>query len=160
MPEYFDRYIHLADDVPVLDALTTSLAELENAPLAQWKAIGDHVYAPGKWTVKDILQHLTDTERVFSYRALSFARGEQEVKPYDEEQYGQMANAGRRSLEDLLEEAILVRKSSLRLFQSFDQAMLDRTGMGFKGPFSVHSIGFILAGHQRWHFKIIEERYL
>ncbi|HEY3403690.1 MAG TPA: DinB family protein [Ohtaekwangia sp.] len=160
LPEYFDRYINLNDDVTVMQALETGFTELQHAPLSDWQRLGDTVYAPGKWTIKDILQHIIDTERVFCYRAVSFARGEDKVLSYDEQLYAQNAKASQRSLEDLIEEFIVVRKSSLHLFRSFDDAMLNATGIGFKGPYSVHDIGFILAGHQRWHFKIIEERYL
>ncbi|MBL7977681.1 MAG: DinB family protein [Bacteroidetes Order II. Incertae sedis bacterium] len=160
MPAYFDRYINMTDEVTVEQALQTSLDELQQAPLEAWQTVGKAVYAPGKWTIPDILQHLIDTERVFCYRALSFARGEKEVQSYDEDGYGKMAKATQRSLEDLLEEALAVRKATLLLFQSFDSEMRERIGEGFKGPYSVHSIGFILAGHQRWHFRTIEERYL
>jgi hypothetical protein len=150
----------MADDVTLMEALETSLTELEDAPVNEWKAIGNYVYAPGKWTIKDIIQHLIDTERVFSYRALSFARGEKEVKPFDEDNYGKMANANSRTIEDLLEEAIGLRKATILLYKSFSPEMLNRVGIGFKGEYSVHAIGFIFAGHQRWHFKVIEERYL
>jgi len=160
MPAYFDRYIYMTDDVTVEQALQTSLNELEQAPLNTWQMVGSAIYEPGKWTINDILQHIIDTERVFCYRALSFARGEKDVRPYDEHHYGKMAKATQRTLEHLLEEAIAVRKATLRLFRSFDEEMRKRIGEGFKGPYSVHSIGFILAGHQRWHFRIIQERYL
>lgn len=159
MPEYFDRYINMCDDIPVLDSLTLSLQEIENAPMDLWKALGDKVYAAGKWTVKDIIQHLTDTERVFSYRALSFARGEMKVMPFDEELYGQTSNANHRSIEDLIEEAVIVRKSTIKLYQSINPEMLAKVGIGFKGEYSVHAIGYIFGGHQRWHFKILEEKY-
>jgi hypothetical protein len=159
MPEYFDRYIKMADDVDLSTALKISLQELENAPIEKWKALGQKTYAPDKWTVKDILQHLIDTERVFNYRALSFTRGENSVTPYDEENYGKMANANRRTIEDLIEESILVRKSTIKLYESFTNEMLNRVGMGFKGEYSVLAIGFIFPGHQRWHFKILEEKY-
>lgn len=160
LPEYFDRYINMADDVTVMEALETSLKELENAPLEKWRTLGDAVYEPGKWTIKDILQHLIDTERVFCYRAISFARGEKEVKPFDEELYAKNAMATERTLEDLIEESILVRKSTIALYRSFNETILNKTGIGFKGEYSVHAIGFIFSGHQRWHFKVIEERYL
>jgi len=160
LPEYFDRYITQVDDVDVMEALDTSLKELARVPIEQWKFIGDGVYAPGKWTIKDILQHVIDTERVFSYRALSFARGEGKALPFNEELYGKNALATRRSLHDLIEEAILVRKSSILLFQNFDDSMLNQIGVGVKGEYSVHDIGFIIAGHQRWHFNVINERYL
>lgn len=161
MPEYFDRYINLAADLELNEALQISLAELDNLPSEQWKAIGDKVYAAGKWTIKDILQHIIDTERIFSYRALCFARGETVQLPsYDEASYAQNTNALGRTLEDLIAELKTVRSSLIALYQSFTPEMLLKTGLGFKGIYSVLSIGFIMAGHQRWHFKIIEERYL
>ncbi len=159
MPEYFDRYINMTDDVDLATAFKISLQELENAPIEKWKLLDNKTYAPNKWTVKDILQHLTDTERVFSYRALSFARGENKVTPFDEENYGKAANANDRTIEDLIEEAILVRKSTIRLYETFTTQMLNRTGIGFKGEYSVLAIGFIFSGHQRWHFKVIEDKY-
>ncbi|MBK7036783.1 MAG: DinB family protein [Bacteroidetes bacterium] len=76
LPEYFDRYILKCDDVELTDAIKISITELENAPIDKWKQLGDKTYAPGKWTVKEILQHLIDTERIFCYRALTYARGE------------------------------------------------------------------------------------
>ena len=160
LPEYFDRYINMADDVTLQEAFAISLQELENTSIEKWETLGNKVYAEGKWTVKDILQHLTDTERVFSYRALSFARGEKNVMPFDEENYGKTANANIRTIQDLIAEAIVVRKSTIQLYQSFTNQMLNNTGIGFKGEYSVHAIGFIFAGHQRWHFKILEEKYL
>lgn len=159
MPEYFDRYINMTDDIELPDALQLSLQELESAPVAKWKALGNKVYAPGKWTVKDTLQHLIDTERVFSYRATAFSRDEKDVMPFDEELYGKNANANTRTIEDLLEEAVCLRKSFIWLYKSFTAAMMAREGNGFKGKYSVASIGFIIPGHQRWHFKILEEKY-
>ncbi|MFN8353092.1 MAG: DinB family protein [Spirosomataceae bacterium] len=161
MPEYFDRYINQTDDVTVSEALQISLNELDAFPLAQWEALGDRVYAPDKWTIQDILQHLIDTERIFAYRALCFARGEQTPLPsYDENEYAHQANAQHRTLTDLIAELRLVRQSSIALYQSFTSEMLLRTGLSFKGHYSVLAIGFILAGHQRWHQGIIQERYL
>lgn len=161
MPEYFDRYIDLADDIEVIEGLELSLKELENAPIDKWKALGEQVYAPGKWTVKDILQHYIDTERVFSYRILCFARGEQQkMLPYDEDVYAANALANRRTLEDLLEELTLVRKSTILLYKSFTPEMLQNLGNGFGGmQYCPLALGFMLPGHQRWHFRVLEERY-
>jgi DinB superfamily len=159
LPEYFDRYITLNDDVTLAEALQTSLQELENAPIEKWQQLGHAVYAPGKWTVKDMLQHLTDTERVFVYRATAFARGQKEVLPFDEELFAKNANASARTLEHIIEEAIAVRKATIYLYQSFTADMINAIGNGVKGEYSVHAIGYIIAGHQRWHVKILEERY-
>lgn len=161
LPEYFDRYINKCDDVELLVAMQTSIDELNNAPLEKWKALGDTVYAPGKWTLKDMLQHLIDTERVFCYRALSFARGDiQQLPSFDEDGFSSAAQANNRTLESLIEELQLSHRSAKSLFESFTPEMLNRTGMGFKGAYAVASIGFILPGHQRWHLGVLEEKYL
>lgn len=162
MPEYFDRYINLADDSDHLETLRVGLRELESIPLDCWKKLGDEVYAPGKWTLKDILQHCTDTERVFAYRALCFARGDnQKLNSYEEDDYASNAHASNRTWESLMDEAILVRKSSIALFESFSDEMLHQSGIGMNGiNYSVLSIAFLIPGHQRWHFGVIEERYL
>ena len=160
MPKYFDRYIALADDVEMMDALKISLQELEDAPLDKWKALGNRAYAEGKWSVKDMLQHIIDTERVFVYRATSFARQDpQKMLGYDEELFGKIAEANRRSIDELYEELILLRKSTILLFKSFTDEMLQTIGKGYSSEYSVVSIGFMLPGHQRWHFKVLEERY-
>lgn len=161
MPKYFDRYIALADDIEMMAALQLSLKELENAPLDKWKALGEQVYAPGKWTVKDLLQHIIDTERVFTYRVTSFARKDpQTMLGYDEELFGKNAEANRRTIDDLMEELILLRKSTILMYQSFTEEMLQTIGKGYNGnEYSVVAIGFMLPGHQRWHFKVLEERY-
>lgn len=160
MPTYFDRYINLVDDVEMINALQTSLLELENAPIEKWKALGDKVYAEGKWTVKDLLQHLVDTERIFTYRALSFARKDMRTMlGFDEELFAKNANTIFRTLDEIIEESILVRKSSICLFQSFSEEALKTIGRSGNIEYSVATIAFILAGHQRWHFNILEERY-
>ena len=161
MPEYFDRYINLAADATVVEALTISLEELENAPIEKWKALGETVYAPGKWTVKDILQHYIDTERVFTYRITAIARGDkQKMTPYEEDDFAKAALANRRSIDDLWEELKLVRKATIMMFTSFTNDMLQQLGNGFNGmQYTPLALGFMLAGHQRWHFKVLEERY-
>jgi hypothetical protein len=161
MPEYFDRYINLTDDVTYLDALLISLKELESAPIDKLKALGDNTYAKDKWTIKDILQHCIDTERVFTYRITAISRGDkQKMLPYDEDTFAKNADANRRSVDELLEEILLIRKSTIMLYQSFTKDMLHQQGNGFNGvQYCPLALGFMLAGHQRWHFKVIEERY-
>lgn len=160
IPEYFDRYINKCDDVELLDAIQTSIDELDNSPIEKWKALGDKVYAPGKWTVKDMLQHLIDTERIFSYRALAFTRNEKVQPPsFDEDSYALAAAAGSRSVESLVDELRLVHQSYKALYASFTPAMLLKEGKSFKGLYSVASIGFTMPGHQRWHLQILKEKY-
>lgn len=161
MPPYFDRYIALAEDVSLLNSLEISLNELENAPIETWLALGDRVYEVGKWTVKDLLQHFIDTERVFVYRITAIARGDkQKMIPYDEEAFAKNTTANLRTVEDLLEELILVRKGTIAMFKSFNDKMLHTQGNGFnKMHYCPLSLGFMLAGHQRWHFRVLENKY-
>lgn len=161
MPEYFDRYINLTDDVTYMQALEISLNELQNAPIDKWKALDEKVYAPGKWTIKDMLQHIIDTERVFAYRMTAFARKDpQQMLGYDEDNYAKNAFANRRTVDDLVEELILVRKNLIALYRSFTPEMLQLEGKGYTGAsYSVLSMAFCMAGHQRWHFNILKERY-
>ena len=160
LPVYFDRYIHKCDDVELLQAIQISIEELDLFPVAQWKELGDRVYAPDKWTVKEMLQHLIDTERIFIYRALAFARNEKQQPPsFEEDVYVQESNANQRTIEDLVEELRTVHVSFKTMFASFTPDMLSRTGKSFKGEYSVASIGFIMPGHQRWHMQVLEERY-
>lgn len=160
LPEYFDRYILKCDDVTIKEALALTILELDNAPLDKWRALGTRTYAEGKWTIKEILQHLIDTERVFAYRALAFARGETAKLPsFDENSYAKNSDANHRSLEDLIAELRHSHQGILLMYNSFTPEMLERKGMGWTGEYSVAAIGFTLAGHQRWHFGILEERY-
>lgn len=118
-------------------------------------------YLPEKWTPKQILQHLIDTERIFVNRALRFAREDYTLLPgYDENRYAEYCNSNKRSFSDLLEEYDIVRNSSILLYKSFDDRVLKNIGQASGGPFSVRVIPFILCGHQKHHIHIIEERYL
>lgn len=161
MPEYFDQYINLTEDLPILECLEVSLKELENAPIDLWNKLGNQVYEVGKWTVKDIVQHYIDCERVFAYRIISIARGEkQKLLSFDEEEFAQNTNANTRTIEDLLEELILVRKSTIAMYKSFDDTMLLREGTAYNGiKYSPLALGFVIAGHQRHHLKVLEDRY-
>jgi hypothetical protein len=160
MPHYFDRYINLADNVEVIASLKASENELNQFDIEKWQKIGDKVYAEGKWTIKQIIQHIIDTERIFSYRALGIARGETIKLPsFDENIYAENGSVNHRDLGDLITELKAVRVATIALFQSFTDEMLLKSGPSFNGTYSVLAIGFIIAGHQRWHYNVMEERY-
>lgn len=161
MPAYFDRYIHLTDDVTCLEALDISLRELQEAPIDTWRALNNSTYAPGKWSVKDILQHYIDTERVFAYRITAIARAEKQILlPYDEDAYAAEAEAGHRSVDELWQELILLRQSTIAMYKGFQPHMFHRVGEGFNNiRYCVLSLGFMIAGHQRWHMRVLQERY-
>lgn len=161
MPQFFDRYILLADDIDVVEGLkqTANLYHDEDIRQAMLQ-LGDQVYAPGKWTAKDILQHLIDNERIMSYRAMRFSRNDKTALPgYDEELFGANTTANQRSIDDLLEEFSLVRQSTIALFKSFSPEMLHREGISFNQRISPLALGFVLIGHPIHHLKVLKERY-
>lgn len=160
-PGYFDTYIGKVPDIDLNDAFNRSLNDLHQLDVAALRTLGDQVYAPGKWTVRDIFQHISDCERVFSYRALRFARHDSTALPsFDENLFAETAGANTRPLEQVLEELKLVRASTIALFDTFDETALKQEGTmaGFRLP--VLALGFTLIGHQTHHFDIIRERYL
>jgi hypothetical protein len=160
LPEYFDRYILECPFDELFTALQKTREQFQNFHWEKADAIGQQVYAPGKWTIADILQHLIDTEWVFAYRALRFARNDQTVlSSYDENYFAQTAEANRRPVTELVEDFLSLRASSLMLFRSFSPEMLDRTGVCWNKKLSVAGLGFIMAGHPVHHLKVIEERY-
>ncbi len=159
-PSYFDTYINQVEDLDLLDAFQKSIADLDALDLEKLHALGDQVYAPGKWTVRDLFQHILDTERVFSYRALRFARNDKTALPgYDENLFAENAGASARPLEEILAEMRLVRQSSLALFGSFSEEAMCRKGVVWKWELPVLAMGFILVGHQNHHFNVLRERY-
>lgn len=161
MPQFFDRYINLADNTRILDGLTQAASFDRLMPRQTLEALGERRYAPGKWTVKDILQHVIDNERIMTYRAMRFARNDQTALPgYDEELFGQFASANRRTVADLYEEYAMVRQSTIALYKSFDEEMLLRSGVCFNQTISVLALGFVLIGHALHHANIIRERYV
>lgn len=118
-------------------------------------------YDEGKWTLKELLLHLSDTERIFQYRILAFARGDNNELPgFDEELYANNSFANERSLESLLEEYKLIRKSSQILLETLNSSVLNNTGRANGNEISVETIGKLIIGHNIHHLNIIEERYL
>ncbi|WP_449401202.1 DinB family protein [Chryseobacterium wanjuense] len=118
-------------------------------------------YAEGKWTVKELLLHLSDTERVFQYRILAFARGDQNELPgFDEELYADQSFANERSLESLLEEYQLIRKSSQILLETMNPSALKNMGIANGNEIAVETVGKLIVGHNFHHLNVIGERYL
>lgn len=161
MPQFFEVYIHQTEDEEIIQALEKNLKVLEALHIKELEAVGDKVYAPGKWTVKDILQHMIDTERVQSYRAMRLARNDKTVMPgFDEKLFGANTNLSGKTIRDLLEEYILLRKANIAMFKGFSDEMLMRTGICYKVEISVLALGFVLCGHQIHHLRVIQEKYL
>lgn len=118
-------------------------------------------YAEGKWSIKEIIGHLIDTERVMSYRALRFARFDSTpLMGFEENDWAKVSNASARSSNDLTDEFNLVRASTIMLFKSFDEKMISSSGEANKKQMSVRAIGYMIAGHELHHLSVIKERYL
>ena len=159
--ERYGNYISKVEEVDLMEELEISLHRLirfvRDIPMDKF----DFRYAEGKWTIKDILQHLIDSERIFAYRALRFARYDKTPLPgFEEDDFANVANGDNRSIQDLLTELAVVRQATLSLFKSFDEQMLLQMGTASNVPMSVRAIGFVIIGHQNHHQQIYQERYL
>lgn len=118
-------------------------------------------YAPGKWTILDILVHLLDCERIFAYRALTFARGDKtELPGFDENAYALNAKANNRKILNIVKEYSLLRASTIELFQSFDEEMWAQTGTANNIKVKANILPYMLCGHEIHHRNVIEERYI
>ncbi|MBP1627464.1 MAG: damage-inducible protein DinB [Holophagaceae bacterium] len=139
-----------------------TILETQPQELAEFLAPldGDFRYADGKWSIKEVVGHITDTERVLAYRLLSFARGEQRSLPgFDQDAFVAEGCFGARSLADLLEEFRLVRLSSLALLQGLPPASLERIGQANDKPIGVIALGYLIPGHAAHHIQVLRERY-
>ncbi len=159
---FYANYIaQVSNEYNLIEELEISMHRLikfvQNIPLDKF----DYQYAEGKWTIKDIIQHIIDAERVFSFRALCFARNDKTNLPgFEEDDYAAAANASKRTIMDLLTEFSMVRNATMCLFKSFNEEELMRIGIANENAMSVRAVGFIIIGHQNHHQKVFEERYL
>lgn len=159
-PCYFDKYIALVDDIELSAAFTQSIEQLDSLDLVKLKQIGDKVYAEGKWTIKDILQHLIDSERVLSYRSLCIGRNDPtELPSFDEEIFAANVSTKDKTLEGIIEEMKIVRTSTKLLFESFDDAAMHRSMTIYGNQMCVLAYGFAIIAHQIHHLNIIKEKY-
>lgn len=158
---YYTPYIKLATNENICKGLTINLKKVVDFYKSIPEEKLDYSYAEGKWSVKDILLHIIDTERIFSYRALRISRNDKTpILGFEQDDYVLYANAKNRSIDSLLDEYISVRQSTLSLFESFTDAQLKFTGLASGSPISVRAIGYILTGHENHHNNVIVERYL
>lgn len=159
--KFYSPYINALQNVELVEELEICLHDfikfVQNIPMDKF----DFRYAEGKWTIKDIIQHLIDAERVFSYRAMRISRNDKTPLPgFEENDYVDNAYANGRSIQDLLTELSAVRQSTLLLFKSFSKEQFERMGIASNAEVSVRAIGFIIIGHQKHHQKVFQERYL
>ncbi len=160
-PSFFKSYVELIPEGDQLELLAWSQQELYKSLAMVSEEQANTSYAEGKWSIKDLVQHLMDTERILSYRALSFSRGEQkDLLGFDHDDYVIQAKGNNRSLKSLLEEAQILRKSTIALFASFSEEMLEMGGKANGLPLKVVQFRSIILGHEMHHHKIMNERYL
>jgi uncharacterized damage-inducible protein DinB len=157
-----EQYIHLVpDDGNLLIHLEDIFSETEEMihPLSEEKM--NHRYLPGKWTIKDMLLHMSDAERIFVYRALRFSRGDETPLPgFEESLFAQHAGANEREKEDIMREYSLVRESSIAFIESLTDEALNRKGLANNILLSVRYVVNLIYGHHKHHLNILRERYL
>ncbi|HET6722696.1 MAG TPA: DinB family protein [Chitinophagaceae bacterium] len=161
VPEFFHGYINKVKEDELMSALAKSTSELFMLLKSIPAEKHDYRYADGKWSVKEVVQHMIDGERVFTYRALRFARKDDTPLPgFDENLFAQTAKADKRKWNDLVEEFSALRKASEAMFASFDNEQLEAEGVASESSIYVLGIGYVVAGHVNHHCRIIKERYL
>lgn len=160
-PGFLEYVLELNGDIELKEAFDLSLKRIDDLDIAQLNKIGLKTYEKGKWTVHKILQHLIDWERIWCYRAITFARREGTIpEAQDQEIMGENSNADELTIEQLVNELRIVRQSTIMMFESFNENILKTNCVFFEYEMPLYTIGLTITAHQIHHFKIIEERYV
>lgn len=160
LPPFYAGYVAHVAQLSLLDALHHSHEQLSKALQYLPEDKGIYAYAPGKWTIKEVLCHIQDAERIFAYRALRFARNDKtELPGFDEVKYAPESNAHARTLQQLVNELQRLRITTIDLFNSFTPEMLNRAGTANNNLVSVLNLGYIIAGHEMHHLEVLKSRY-
>lgn len=160
-PSYYNRYINLIDGDDILAILETQKQEMSDLLNGLGEEAAAFRYAPDKWSVKEVIGHIIDIERIFAYRALRFARNDKTPLPeFDQDDYINNANFDARTLIDIADEYQVVRESTLSMFYSFKDEYYARQGTASGVKFTVRAVPFIIAGHEVHHQQILREQYL
>ena len=158
---YYDRYISLVKGEDLVGELEEQRRQTLLLLSGRSEADGDLRYAPDKWSVKEVLGHINDTERIMSYRALRIARGDATpIEGYEQDDYVRNGPFARRALADLIEDYIAVRRATISLFRNLDQAAWTRRGVANKNEVTVRALAYTIAGHELHRRGILEEKYL
>jgi len=159
--EYYDRYISLVEENDIVAVLEKQHDELVDffKKIVEEKSF--YAYAEGKWTIKEVIGHLTDGERIFAYRALRISRDDKTpIEGFEQDGYIENSNFNNTSLSELTDELLLNRRANLILFKNLSDEAWRRMGTASNNPVSVRALAYIAAGHIRHHLKILNERYL
>lgn len=158
---YYGKYISLVTEPDLIEVLENQPAELRSLLGSLNEEKGAHSYAEGKWTIKEVLSHLIDGERIFAYRILRISRGDKTpIEGFEQEGYIENSHANERSFEDLLEEFASERSANLRMMKNLRDDGWSRMGTASESPVSVRALGFVMAGHIRHHVRILKSQYL
>jgi DinB superfamily len=158
---YYDRYISLVPGHDVLATLDDQRRQMLLLLSGRPEADGDLRYAPDKWSLKEVLGHINDTERIMSYRALRIARGDATpLAGFEQDDYIRNGPFARCTLADLIEEYIAVRRATVSLFRNLDEVAWTRSGKASDNEVTVRALAYIIAGHELHHRRIVEEKYL
>lgn len=159
--DFYQNYIKLAPDENVLKSLEQNTKNFRRLLKKIPRKKIDKAYAEGKWTIKELVQHIIDAERVFSYRAITFARKDKVSLPsFDENTWADQSMAAQRDWKDMVEEFKSLRNATVKMYASFDDGQLRSIGTASNKEINVLALGYILAGHVEHHINIIKERYL
>lgn len=158
---YYSNYISLVDGNDVLPTLSSQPAAVRALVADLPEEKGTHAYADGKWTIKELLSHIIDGERIFSYRVLRISRGDiTPIEGFEQDGYIETSNANNRSFADLLDEFELQRRSNMLLVGNISDEGSRRMGTASDNPVSVRALTYVMAGHVTHHINILRERYL
>jgi hypothetical protein len=161
VPKFYQGYVENVKHLDLMDAMTQSSKAAIELIRSIPETKGNFRYEEGKWSIKELIAHMIDTERIFAYRALRFARNDKTDLPgFEEKDYAPEANAHGRSIQHLADEAERLRITTIDLFKSFTPEMLTREGTANKNKLSVFNLGYIIPGHETHHRKVLVERYL
>ena len=158
---YYEQYVREVPDGDILQILAAQNRETQRLLDEIGEKRGGYRYAPGKWSIKEIIGHITDSERIFTYRALVFARADTTALPsFEQDDYVRSGNFEARTLRSLGAELAAVRAAGLALFSSFDRDSIERRGHAAGYEICVRALPYIVAGHERHHLNVIHERYM
>jgi hypothetical protein len=157
---YYDRYISLVGGADILGTLDAQRRETMILLCGRDENDGDYRYAPDKWSVKEVLGHVCDTERIFAYRALRIARGDQTpLAGFEQDDYVKNGPFAALPLTEMIEDYIAVRRATITLFRNLDEAAWSRRGVASENIVSVRALAYMIAGHELHHRKILQEKY-
>ncbi len=158
---YYEPYIHMVGESDLSQCLTSGIDEMVHLVNGIDQEHMDYAYDTDKWTIGEVLVHLIDTERIFQYRALRFARGDKTpLTSFDQNRYVMASKANKKGKEVILKDFLAVRQATISLYEMFDTDELRQMGIASDAEMSVRALGFLICGHQKHHLRILRERYL